>query len=164
METTTPELRTEIRLRLEPLVCEVRHALSRSRDLAVGRAIIAFLGRIRYRLTGAELSETLGMSRAGITLAAQRGERLLNGPCRPPAHPRPTTELINNVPNRPPNKNARQLLSQRAPLGTGCRIEGIECRPHPLPLYTLSSFLILLHSPSPAKPEARSSRADGSGT
>lgn len=51
---------------------------SRSRDLAVGRAIIAFLGRVRYRLTGAELSETLGMSRAGITLAAQRGERLLN--------------------------------------------------------------------------------------
>ena len=51
---------------------------SRSRDLAVGRAIIAFLGRVRFRLTGAELSETLGMSRAGITLAAKRGERLLN--------------------------------------------------------------------------------------
>lgn len=50
---------------------------SQARSLSNGRAIIAYLGRSRYRLSGAELSEALGLSRPAVSLAAQRGQRLL---------------------------------------------------------------------------------------
>ncbi|MEO6666611.1 MAG: transposase [Nitrospiria bacterium] len=50
---------------------------SQARSLSNGRAIIAYLGRSRYRLAGTELSEALGLSRPAVSLAAQRGQRLL---------------------------------------------------------------------------------------
>ncbi|MFZ5862255.1 MAG: transposase [Nitrospirota bacterium] len=49
------------------------------RSLANGRAIVAYLGRSRYRLTGVELSDVLGLSQPAVSLAAQRGQRLLAG-------------------------------------------------------------------------------------
>ncbi|MFZ5875478.1 MAG: hypothetical protein ACOYXU_03615 [Nitrospirota bacterium] len=50
---------------------------SQERRLANGRAIVAYLGRSRYRLTGVELSRVLGLSQPAVSLAAQRGQRLL---------------------------------------------------------------------------------------
>ncbi len=50
---------------------------SQERRLANGRAIVAYLGRSRYRLTGVELSQILGLSQPAVSLAAQRGQRLL---------------------------------------------------------------------------------------
>jgi chromosomal replication initiation ATPase DnaA len=50
---------------------------SQERRLANGRAIVAYLGRRRYRLTGVELSQVLGLSQPAVSLAVQRGRRLL---------------------------------------------------------------------------------------
>lgn len=50
---------------------------SQEQRLANGRAIVAYLGRSRYRLTGVELSHVLGLSQPAVSLAAQRGQRLL---------------------------------------------------------------------------------------
>jgi hypothetical protein len=43
---------------------------SQQRRLANGRAIIAYVGRSRYRLTGVELSRVLGFSQPAVSLAA----------------------------------------------------------------------------------------------
>lgn len=50
---------------------------SQARRLANGRALVAYIGRSRYRLTGVELSQVLGLSQPAVSLAAQRGQRLL---------------------------------------------------------------------------------------
>ena len=70
-----------------PVVLAVCRALSlspealasgrRTRPLSDGRAVIAYVGRTRYRLSGAELASALGTSPPAVTRAERRGEQLL---------------------------------------------------------------------------------------
>ncbi|MEW6682045.1 MAG: transposase [Nitrospirota bacterium] len=49
----------------------------RTRPLSNGRALVAYVARTRYRITGTELAEALGMSPPAVTFAERRGARLL---------------------------------------------------------------------------------------
>ncbi|MFZ5877131.1 MAG: transposase [Nitrospirota bacterium] len=49
----------------------------RTRPLSDGRAVIAYVGRTRYRLSGTELAAALGTSPPAVIRAERRGERLL---------------------------------------------------------------------------------------
>jgi hypothetical protein len=56
------------------------HALAsgrRTRPLSNGRAVVAYVARTRYRISGAELAEALGMSAPAVTFAERRGAQLL---------------------------------------------------------------------------------------
>lgn len=49
----------------------------RTRPLSNGRAVVAYVARTRYRISGAELAQALGMSPAAVTFAERRGAQLL---------------------------------------------------------------------------------------
>lgn len=49
----------------------------RTRPLSNGRAVVAYVARTRYRISGTELAHALGMSPPGVTQAERRGAQLL---------------------------------------------------------------------------------------
>ena len=49
----------------------------RTRPLSDARAVIAYVGRTRYRFSGTELATALGTSPPAVTRAERRGEQLL---------------------------------------------------------------------------------------
>lgn len=49
----------------------------RTRPLSNGRAVVAYVARTRYRISGVELAEALGMSPPAVTQAERRGALLL---------------------------------------------------------------------------------------
>lgn len=56
------------------------HALAsgrRTRPLSNGRAVVAYVARTRYRISGTELADALGMTPPAVTFAERRGAQLL---------------------------------------------------------------------------------------
>lgn len=49
----------------------------RTRPLSNGRAVVAYVARTRYRISGTELAHALGMSPPGVTQAERRGAQLI---------------------------------------------------------------------------------------